>query len=181
MVAETKRYGEYSKPGEFIYDHPFQWGSRRIGPDLAREGGLRGSGWHWSHFENPSLVSEGTVMPEYGHLLTADLKFSAIQPLVVASHFLGAEYGEEELTDADKHARKQAERVAADIVKQGGPAGVQEKQAIALIAYLQRMGTDLFRTEETKKKVEGEAVPAGGTPAIEAPAAEPTVTTAALN
>ena len=181
MVAETKRYGEYSKPGEFIYDHPFQWGSRRIGPDLAREGGLRGSGWHWSHFENPSLVSEGTVMPEYGHLLTADLKFSAIQPLVVAAHFLGAEYGEEEMTDADKHARKQAERVAADIVKQGGPAGVQEKQAIALIAYLQRMGTDLFRTDAPKKKTDAEAAPEGVTPATDAPAAEPSPTTAALN
>ena len=58
-------------------------------------------------------------MPEYGHLLEADLKFSAIQPLVKASNFLGAEYGDEEMTDAEGHARKQAERVAADIVKQG--------------------------------------------------------------
>ncbi len=193
MVAEVKRYGEYSKPGEFIYDHPFQWGSRRIGPDLAREGGLRGSGWHWAHLENPSSVTEGTVMPEYGHLLTADLKFSAIQPLVKASHFLGAEYGDEEMTDADGHARKQAERVAADIVKQGGPAGVQEKQAIALIAYLQRLGTDLYRTE-APKKIDAEAAPASEVPASEVPAneapasevpvagapvAEPPVTTAA--
>ena len=53
MVAETKRYGEYSKPGEFIYDRPFQWGSRRIGPDLAREGGKQSSLWHWRHLENP--------------------------------------------------------------------------------------------------------------------------------
>jgi cytochrome c oxidase cbb3-type subunit I/II len=179
MVAETKRYGEYSKPGEFIYDHPFQWGSRRIGPDLARAGGRYSSFWHWTHFEDPAVVSEGSVMPEYGHLLTADLKFSAIQPLVEASHFLGAEYGEEEMTDADGHARKQAERVAADIVKQGGPAGVQEKQAIALIAYLQRMGTDLFRTEVPKKKVDTEAVPATDAPASETPPAEPPVTTAA--
>jgi cytochrome c oxidase cbb3-type subunit I/II len=80
--GETKRYGEYSKPGEFIYDHPFQWGSRRIGPDLAREGGRQSSFWHWTHFENPEVVSPGSVMPAYGHLLTADLKFSAIQPLV---------------------------------------------------------------------------------------------------
>ena len=58
MVAETKRYGEYSKPGEFVYDRPFQWGSRRIGPDLAREGGLRSSHWHWEHFKNPSYVNE---------------------------------------------------------------------------------------------------------------------------
>ena len=119
-------------------------------------------------------------MPEYGHLLTTDLKFSAIQPLVEASHFLGAEYAQEEMKDADGHARKQAERVAADIVKQGGPAGVQEKQAIALIAYLQRMGTDLFRTE-APKKTDAEATPASGVPPTEGKTAEPPVTTAALN
>ncbi len=186
MVAETKRYGEYSKPGEFIYDRPFQWGSRRIGPDLAREGGRQSSFWHWTHFEDPALISPGSVMPEYGHLLEADLKFSAIQPLVKASSFLGAEYGEEEMADAEGHARKQAERVAAEIVKQGGPAGVQEKQAIALIAYLQRMGTDLFRVEEAKKSDAVE--PESGADAV-APAeavsevmpAEPPVNAAALN
>jgi cytochrome c oxidase cbb3-type subunit I/II len=112
-------------------------------------------------------------------LLTADLKFSAIQPLVAASSFLGAVYGEAEMTDAEGHARKQAERVAADIVKQGGPAGVQEKQAIALIAYLQRMGTDLFRTEEPAKKADAGAVPATDVPPAETPTAEPPVTTAA--
>jgi len=170
MVAETKRYGEYSKPGEFIYDRPFQWGSRRIGPDLAREGGRQSSFWHWTHFENPELISPGSVMPSYGHLLDTDLKFSAIQPLVKASSFLGATYGDEEMTDAESHARKQAEAVAADVVKQGGPAGMQEKQAIALIAYLQRVGTDLFHTEEPKKKVDENATPADVAPPAEAPA-----------
>ncbi len=147
MVAETKRYGEYSKPGEFIYDRPFQWGSRRIGPDLAREGGRQSSFWHWTHFENPTAFSEGSVMPSYAHLLEADIKFSAIQPLVTAAHWLGAPYTDE-LTNADEIARKQAELIAADIVKQGGPANVQEKQAIALIAYLQRVGIDYFRTDK---------------------------------
>jgi cytochrome c oxidase cbb3-type subunit I/II len=162
MVAETKRYGEYSKPGEFVYDRPFQWGSRRIGPDLAREGGRQSSFWHWTHFENPEQISPGSVMPDYVYLLKKDLNFKNIQPLVNASHFLGAEYGEE-LTDAEGFARRQAEVVAAEIVKQGGPAGVQEKQAIALIAYLQRLGTDLFRTEE--------AAPKTGTPPPEVPVA----------
>jgi len=170
MVAETKRYGEYSKPGEFIYDRPFQWGSRRIGPDLAREGGRQSSFWHWTHFENPELISPGSVMPSYVHLLDDDLKFSAIQPLVKASSFLGATYGDEEMTDAESHARKQAEAVAADVVKQGGPAGMQEKQAIALIAYLQRIGTDLFHTEEPKKKVDENATPADVAPPAEASA-----------
>ncbi len=151
MVAETKRYGEYSKPGEFVYDRPFQWGSRRIGPDLAREGGRQSSFWHWTHFENPEQISPGSVMPPYKNLLKSDLNFKNIQPLVQAAHFLGAEYGDE-LTDAEGHARRQAEAVAAEIVKQGGPAGMHEKQAIAVIAYLQRLGTDLFRTEEPAPK-----------------------------
>lgn len=147
MVAETKRYGEYSKPGEFIYDRPFQWGSRRIGPDLAREGGKQSSFWHWTHFEDPELVSEGSVMPSYEHLLNEDLKFEAIPPLVRAAHALGAPYTIE-LDEAEALARRQAEEIAADMVQQGGPANMQNKQAMALIAYLQRLGTDYFRTEE---------------------------------
>ena len=160
MVAETKRYGEYSKPGEFIYDRPFQWGSRRIGPDLAREGGRQSSFWHWSHFEDPELMSPGTVMPSYDHLLTEDLKFSAIAPLVQVAHYLGAPY-DKELEDSDAMARRQAEEIAADIVKQGGPAGMHEKQAIALIAYVQRLGVDLTRVDEP--------APAAGSPGATVP------------
>jgi cytochrome c oxidase cbb3-type subunit I/II len=93
-----------------------------------------------------------------------------------ASNFLGAPYGDEEMTDADAHARKQAEVIAADIVKQGGPAGMQEKQAIALIAYLQRVGTDLFRSDDPKKS---EAAPATDAPATEVPATDAAATEAA--
>ncbi len=154
MVAETKRYGEYSKPGESIYDRPFQWGSRRIGPDLAREGGKQSSFWHWTHFENPENVSPGSVMPAYGHLLTQDMKYDAIAPHVKAANFLGAKYTDEELNDTATIAMRQAEQIAAEIVEQGGPAKTYEKQAVALIAYLQRVGIDLFAEEE-------DAVPAG--------------------
>lgn len=159
MVAETKRYGEYSKPGEAIYDRPFQWGSRRIGPDLAREGGLQSSFWHWTHFENPQNVSPGSVMPSYHHLLTEDMNYDAIAPHVKAAAYLGAEYTEEELNDTAAVAMHQAEYIAAEIVEQGGPAKTYEKQAVALIAYLQRLGTDLF-AEETP--AEGEEAPADG-------------------
>jgi len=148
MVAETKRYGEYSKPGEFIYDRPFQWGSRRIGPDLAREGGKQSSFWHWTHFENPENVSPGSVMPSYDHLLTEDMKYDAIAPHVQAAAYLGAPYTDEELKNTAEVAMKQAERIAAEIVEQGGPAKTYEKQAVALIAYLQRIGVDLFAEEE---------------------------------
>ncbi|MGB7344198.1 MAG: cytochrome-c oxidase, cbb3-type subunit I [Pirellulaceae bacterium] len=170
IVAETKRYGEYSKPGEFIYDRPFQWGSRRIGPDLAREGGKQSSFWHWRHFENPEYVSPGSVMPSYQHLLDAKLKFNQIAPHVKAAAFLGAEYSDEDLNDTETVARKQAERIAAEIVGQGGPAAMHERQAIALIAYLQRVGTDLFKTPEPAKKPDASAdgVPAEGSASAEA-------------
>ncbi len=78
MVAEAQRYGEFSKAGEFVYDHPFQWGSRRIGPDLAREGGKQSSFWHWTHFSNPSSLVPGSVMPHYRHLLIERLNYGEI-------------------------------------------------------------------------------------------------------
>ncbi|MCA9136380.1 MAG: cytochrome-c oxidase, cbb3-type subunit II, partial [Planctomycetales bacterium] len=150
IVAETKRYGEYSKPGEFIYDRPFQWGSRRIGPDLAREGGRNSSFWHWRHFENPADVSPGSVMPSYGHLLTDTLNYDEIAPHVKAAWQLGAEYSEEDLNNTKEVAFKQAEKIAAEISTQGGPANTMDKQAVAMIAYLQRIGIDLFATPEPK-------------------------------
>ncbi|MEM8670625.1 MAG: cytochrome-c oxidase, cbb3-type subunit I [Planctomycetota bacterium] len=148
MVAETKRYGEYSKPGEFIYDRPFQWGSRRIGPDLAREGKKQSSLWHWQHFENPQLLNEASVMPAYVHLLDTKIDFKKIPDRVRAAHMLGAPY-DRELTEAVEMAMKQAEEVAADIVSQGGPIQrgdvmTLDSKAVALIAYIQRLGTDIF-------------------------------------
>ncbi|MEM6363004.1 MAG: cytochrome-c oxidase, cbb3-type subunit II, partial [Planctomycetota bacterium] len=148
MVAETKRYGEYSKPGESVYDHPFQWGSRRIGPDLAREGGKQSSLWHYLHLENPQAVNEQSVMPAYEHLLDTPIDFNKVTDRVWAAHMLGAPY-DDELTDAPELARRQAEVVAADIVSQGGPIRrgdvmTLDSQAVALIAYLQRIGIDLF-------------------------------------
>lgn len=152
MVAETKRYGEYSKPGEFIYDHPFQWGSRRIGPDLAREGGKQSSFWHWEHFEDPQRLNEGSVMPSYAHLLNTKINFKRIPDRVHAAHMLGAPY-DRELKEAVEMAKQQAEQVAADIVSQGGTIRrgdvmTLDSQAVALIAYIQRLGTDIFASPE---------------------------------
>lgn len=156
LVAETQRYGEYSKAVEYVYDRPVQWGTRRIGPDLAREGSRRSSLWHWLHFEDPrqELASPGSVMPAFDHLLDARLDFDATTDRVEAAHSLGVPY-DRELTEAPAMAREQAELVAADIVSQGGPVErvlpsgerimVMDTQAVALIAYLQRLGTDLFR------------------------------------
>ena len=143
ILAETKRYGEFSKPGEFVYDHPFQWGSRRIGPDLAREGGKQSNVWHLLHLRSPRQLTPGSIMPTYAHLETQRLNFGTIQQRVQAAAFLGAPY-DRELTEADAMAREQANLIAAEIVKQNGPAGMEDKTVIALIAYLQRLGKDLY-------------------------------------
>jgi len=143
FIEETVRYGEYSKPGEFVYDHPFQWGSRRIGPDLQREGGKRTGLWHVHHFHDPRSISKDSVMPSYPHLLEDDIPYDVIQSRVDAMVTLGVPYGDAERHDAAGIARTQAAEVADGIVKEGGPASVADKDVIALIAYLQRLGTDI--------------------------------------
>ncbi|MFK7759816.1 MAG: cytochrome-c oxidase, cbb3-type subunit I [Phycisphaerales bacterium] len=145
---ETKRYGDYSKPGEFVYDRPFQWGSRRIGPDLAREGGRKSHFWHYEHFKNPADVSPGSIMPRYPWLLSKDINFPAIQGRVDANAMLGVPYGDMVLDGAaEESARFQAQVIALELEEQGGPpmAETSEKQVIALIAYLQRLGIDLYK------------------------------------
>ncbi|MEQ8850184.1 MAG: cytochrome-c oxidase, cbb3-type subunit I [Phycisphaerales bacterium] len=145
---ETKRYGEYSKPGEFVYDHPFQWGSRRIGPDLAREGGRKSDLWHWLHFEDPRQVTPNSIMPRYTWLLEDEVNFEEIQGRVDAMAMLGVPYGEALLEGAaPAMAREQAAAIAANLEAQGGPPAeqTQNTKAIALIAYLQRLGTDIFK------------------------------------
>ncbi|MFO1062352.1 MAG: cytochrome-c oxidase, cbb3-type subunit I [Pirellulales bacterium] len=150
ILAEIKRYGEYSKPGEFVYDHPFQWGSRRVGPDLAREGGRQSNLWHYQHLENPGLSSTGSTMPSYAHLLTTKLNFKAVPDRVKAATLLGAKY-DFDIADSEKKAREQAESVTGELIKQGGPKDKQDElkdmQVIALIAYLQRLGTDISRPD----------------------------------
>ncbi|MBL8763315.1 MAG: cytochrome-c oxidase, cbb3-type subunit I [Phycisphaerae bacterium] len=144
--AETKRYGEYSKPGEFVYDHPFQWGSRRIGPDLAREGGQKSNLWHVLHLQDPRQSVEQSIMPAYAHLLEQPLDFDAIQRHVRAQAMIGVPYGEAvKEGKAAAMAREQAETIAADIAKADGPKGLEGKKVVALIAYLQRLGTDISR------------------------------------
>jgi len=140
--SETERYGDYSKPGEFVYDHPFQWGSRRIGPDLARVGGKYPHLWHVRHMEAPTSTTPQSIMPPYAWMLTSPIEFSVIQPRVDAMIMLGVPYGEAALR-AEGMARTQAAGIAKEIEQQGGPAGLGDKQITALVAYLQRMGRDI--------------------------------------
>jgi cytochrome c oxidase cbb3-type subunit I/II len=162
IVAETKRYGEYSKPGEFVYDHPFQWGSRRIGPDLAREGGRQSNVWHALHFENPQQVTQNSIMPRYPWLFTDKINFASIPVRVGAMQSLGVPYTDEQRAGSVDHAREQARQIAESIVAQGGRAGLEDKQVVALIAYMQRLGTDLFKPAPTP---DAPAAPAAAAPA----------------
>ncbi|RMF85712.1 MAG: cytochrome-c oxidase, cbb3-type subunit I [Planctomycetota bacterium] len=160
IISETIRYGEYSKPGEFVFDHPFQWGSRRIGPDLAREGGARSNLWHVEHFKNPQVFNPGSIMPEYAFLLDQPLDFGVISSRVGGMAALGVPYKPEDIETAEQAARAQAEEIAAKIVEEAGGAdpriavdeqgnevkpqtALAETRAVALIAYLQRLGKDL--------------------------------------
>ena len=149
---ETERFGEYSKPGEFVYDHPFLWGSRRIGPDLARVGGKYPDLWHIRHFQEPRSIVQNSIMPVYKHLQERPLDFDGIQRRVDAMVMLGVPYGDA-VNRAPAMAREQATQMAAAIESQGGPAGLADKEVIALVAYLQRLGRD----------IKTPAVAAGGT------------------
>jgi len=145
ILAETKRYGEYSKAGEFVYDHPFQWGSRRIGPDLAREGGRRSALWHVLHFEAPRDVTQGSIMPDYQWLLTKPLDFDSIRKRMEAMKTIGVPYEEAEIEGAVVAAREQASQIAAKIEQDDNSrTDLKDKQVVALIAYMDRLGVDLF-------------------------------------
>ena len=139
---ETERFGEYSKPGESVYEHPFLWGSRRIGPDLAREGGKYPDLWHVRHFENPRAVTAKSIMPAYSHFLTKTIDFEQIQSRVDAMAMVGVPYGDA-VNKAPAMAREQAKTIAAAIVEQGGPRGLEDKQIVAMVAYMQRLGRDI--------------------------------------
>ena len=145
---ETERFGEYSKPGESVYEHPFLWGSRRIGPDLARVGGKYPHLWHVRHFENPPSITARSIMPAYAHFLTNPLDFDGIQSRVDAMAMLGVPYGDA-VNRAPEMARQQAAQIAQEIEAQGGPAGLSDKQIIAMVAYMQRLGQDIKQPAST--------------------------------
>ncbi|HWZ03979.1 MAG TPA: cytochrome-c oxidase, cbb3-type subunit I [Mucilaginibacter sp.] len=140
--SETERYGEYSKAGEFVYDHPFLWGSKRIGPDLAREGGKYPNAWHYNHLMDPRLMSPGSIMPNYDWFLTQTLDTSLTAKKINAMRTLGVPYpaGYEKIANSDLD--KQAKGIAADLAKNHIKVS-SDKEVIAIIAYLQRLGTDI--------------------------------------
>ena len=141
---ETERYGEYSKSGEFIYDRPFLWGSKRTGPDLHRDGGKYPNSWHYNHMMEPSSMSPGSIMPSYPWLLVNRLDTSQSESKIKTLRFLGTPYPEGFEHDANDSLRAQANVIANNLRESGiKDAKLDKREIVALIAYLQRLGTDI--------------------------------------
>ncbi len=151
--SETERYGEYSKSGEFVYDHPFQWGSKRTGPDLAREGTdklRRMNSWHYNHMMDPGSISAGSIMPAYPWMFENEIDLASLKSKMEAMVTLGVPYTQEEVNNGEALAMKQANIIYEDLKKDEknlllGEDGLKNNhEIIAMIAYLQRLGTDIM-------------------------------------
>ncbi|MBN8836735.1 MAG: cytochrome-c oxidase, cbb3-type subunit I [Sphingobacteriia bacterium] len=139
---EVARYGEYSKAGEFVYDHPFQWGSKRTGPDLARIGGKYPDSWHYNHMMDPRSMSPGSIMPNYPWLLDNKIDTAITGAKIRAMQTLGVPYpaGYDKIANQDLMTQANKVRISLKIDKIETPA---DREIIALIAYLQRVGIDI--------------------------------------
>ncbi|MBT4088651.1 MAG: cytochrome-c oxidase, cbb3-type subunit I [Deltaproteobacteria bacterium] len=140
--AETERYGDYSKPGEFVYDYPFQWGSRRIGPDLHRIGKKYPDMWHYLHMKDPRLTSPGSIMPGYDWLYENYLDTSNTKAKMKVMKVLGVPYTNREINYAVMLLQDQAGEIDKRLGKNDN-VNTARKEIVALIAYLQRLGTDI--------------------------------------
>ncbi|PKP30649.1 MAG: cytochrome C oxidase Cbb3 [Bacteroidetes bacterium HGW-Bacteroidetes-16] len=149
--SETERYGEYTKAGETVYDHPFLFGSKRTGPDLSREGektlpNYKPNSWHFNHMQNPQKVSPGSIMPAYPWLIENEIDLSHTVAKINAMIKLGVPYGDGYADQAVADLNAQAEQIAVDLQANGIQVD-KNKEIIALIAYLQRLGTDVYKNK----------------------------------
>lgn len=145
---EVARYGEYSKAGEFVYDHPFQWGSKRTGPDLARIGGKYPNSWHYNHMLEPQSMSPGSIMPSYPWLLDDPIDTAITPAKIRAMQTLGVPYPVGYDKVANKDLMQQAQKIAKSLATEKIETD-SDKEIIALIAYLQRVGTDIKMMPQT--------------------------------
>lgn len=156
--SEVERYGEYSKAGEFVYDHPFLWGSKRTGPDLHRIGGKYSDNWHLNHMYDPQSTSSGSIMPAYQWLVRNELDKSLTEAKMKAMVKLGVPYSEEDIANAQQLMLEQGTQIEKNLYtdpdfaetyeadkKTAGAEFVEmrNREIVALIAYLQRLGTDI--------------------------------------
>lgn len=142
---EVIRYGAASQSGEFVYDHPFQFGSKRTGPDLHRVGGKYSHFWHFRHMKEPTSTTPGSIMPRYPWLYDNDLNTSYTKKKVAAMRTVGVPYTDADEQGALEALSAQANQVTNELYQQGvsQTPGLEKKEIIALIAYLQRLGTDI--------------------------------------
>jgi cytochrome c oxidase cbb3-type subunit I/II len=137
--SEVLRYGDFSRLGDFIYDYPFQWGSKRTGPDLQRVGGKYPDAWHYHHMKDARATSPGSNMPNYPWLHTAETDYSTLSRKLRVMQILGVPYTQEEIENAEALAREQAVAIAANLALSGVKVE-PDREIIALIAYLQKLG-----------------------------------------
>jgi cytochrome c oxidase cbb3-type subunit I/II len=167
--SEVERYGDYSKAGEFVYDHPFLWGSKRTGPDLHRLGAKYNDNWHFNHMWDPQSTSPGSIMPGYKWLYdNKAMDHSMIEKKMEVMVTLGVPYSEEDIKNARQNMNAQAEAIEKNLYsdpdfvksyeeskKNAATRGeefvpMKDREITALIAYLQRLGTDI-KVKETAK------------------------------
>ena len=156
--SEVERYGDYSKAGEYVYDHPFLWGSKRTGPDLHRVGGKYSDNWHLNHMYDPQSTSSGSIMPGYKWIIKNKLDKSLTETKMKAMVSLGVPYTEDEIANAQQSMLEQGTQIEKNLYtdpdfaetyeadkKSGGGTFVEmrNREIVALIAYLQRLGTDI--------------------------------------
>jgi cytochrome c oxidase cbb3-type subunit I/II len=160
--SEVARYGDYSKAGEYVYDHPFLWGSKRTGPDLHREGGKNSDTWHFNHMWDPRSTSSGSIMPAYTWLYdNSPMDYSLTETKMKAMQTLGVPYTDADIANAQQSIQKQAIAIEnnlknnpdfvksyEDSKKKAAKNGekfveIKDREIVAMIAYLQRLGTDI--------------------------------------
>jgi cytochrome c oxidase cbb3-type subunit I/II len=159
--SEVERYGEYSKSGEYVYDHPFLWGSKRTGPDLHRVGGKYSDNWHLNHMYDPQSTSSGSIMPSYKWLISSELDKSDTEAKMRALVAIGVPYTDEEIESAQQLMDEQGAIIEKNLysdpdfvttyeadkkyAQENGEDFIEMKnrEIVAVIAYLQRLGTDI--------------------------------------
>lgn len=154
ILEEKIRYGEPSRAHEYVYDFPFQFGSKRTGPDLHRLGKKYPDLWHYRHMEDPQNVTPGSIMPRYPWLAKNKLQTHDLQAKMKALQKLGVPYSDYELENGLKLVEEQAQEIAKNLEAQGGITGVSDREIIALIAYLQSLGQ--LTTHSKNSRVVGE-------------------------
>jgi len=156
--SETERYGEYSKVGEFVYDHPHLWGSKRNGPDLARAGDPTGkmfktASWHYNHFLDPKTIDKQSIMPKYQWLIKRNIDTSTTAKKIRVMMTLGVPYPEGYDKIANQELLIQAKSISSEL-KNNGITVEPTKQVIAMIAYLHRLGADIAKNKNASAQSE---------------------------